>query len=259
MTRHPTPRAPVVCLHGFPGLPTDWDPLAAALRHPREVLSIPMPWLSGSAAPLRGFRGVLDHVAATLRGTLAAPVHFVGHDLGAVALFWLARTPFLPAMKSVTLIAAPHPAAYRDFMATAASAPHLGYIDAILAEGGDDALRRTLLASAAAAAEDGRVADRIAAGLAATDFAALRALYREIKAPPPRGPLDRAGLTCPVALVHAADDRILPAGVMAESGACFGPDAPILRLPGQSHYPHLTAPAAVAEFLEDVWNAADTR
>lgn len=215
-----------------------------------------MPWGLGSAVPVSGFSTVLSYVVAVAKDSVAVPAHFVGHDLGGLALYWLARTGFRAAMKSVTFIAAPHPFAYRHFMASSGAASKTGYIDSILQSRDDAALADGL--RAAIIGRDAAVIDEIGAALRATDFPALRTLYAQIRqAGPPHAPDGDGGLALPVAMIHATDDRFLPAGLMQDSVARLGCGAATLALSGDSHYPHLTDPARVADFAERFWNGVE--
>lgn len=251
-------KAPVVCLHGFPGLPSHWDDLAALMLDDREVFSVPMPWLLGCPNPSDGFASMVQFVALLLRQTLTEPAHFVGHDLGGVALYWLARSGFRSAIKSATLISAPHPDTYRSFQASSEYAPRTRYIDAILATEDAATLRQELLGFVHGT--DIQIAAQIEAALLATDFSALRTLYMQIKhAPAAPLPGELCGLGCPVALIHARDDWFFPAWVMDQSAPNFGPDTSTLCLPGSSHYPHLTTGTPVAAFMEKFWNDVETR
>lgn len=217
---------------------------------------MPMPWLQDVAAKANGIASVVGYVRAQLAAIDAEPVHVVGHDLGGVVLYWLARTEFRRAIKSMTMIAAPHPAAYLEATASPAFAHRVGYIDTILSTADDDRLRREL--TAGITGMDAQVLGDITAALAATDFAPLRSVYAELRQAPRPGAWSAAPFDFPVAVIHAQEDRYLPADLMADSRARFGPGTWTFTLPGDSHYPHLTAPARCAEFLEDFWNAAES-
>lgn len=256
MAQAKSTKAPVICLHGFPGLPSHWDRFATELPDDREVYSLPMPWLQHSGVAKTGFPSVLNYIASVAKAALTGPAHFVGHDLGGVALYWLARTDFREHMKSLTFIAAPHPFAYRRFMASDEGASKSGYIDSILQSRDDAVLADRLLAGITGS--DTAVTGDIGAALRATNFAALRALYAQIRQAGPQEPPKGADrLDCPVAMIHAKDDRYLPAGLMQDSAARFACSGATLGLSGDSHYPHLTDPARVAQFAEGFWNAVE--
>lgn len=216
-----------------------------------------MPWLLGSSVPANGFQTVLRYVAAVAKESMVGPAHYVGHDLGGVALYWLAQTGFCAEMKSMTIIAAPHPFAYRRFFASAEAAPRVRYIDGILESRDDAALQRDLLDRVVGG--DVAVTDEIKAALDATDFASLRTLYAQIRQSGLQSaPQVGAKADFKVALIHAEEDRYLPAWVMEESAQSFGASETTLRLDGDSHYPHLTEAAKVADFAERFWNAVES-
>lgn len=216
-----------------------------------------MPWMQDSGVPVTGFSSVLNFIASVASRTLTGPAHYVGHDLGGVALYWLAQTAFRPRMKSITLVAAPHPFSYRHFMASGAAASKTGYIDGILQSRDDAALTDRLLA--AITGSDTAVTGDIGAALRATDFAALRRLYAQIRqAGPPEPPLGADRPFPPVAMIHAKDDRYLSAALMQDSAARFACGETTLCLSGDSHYPHLTDPARAAQFAEGFWNAVES-
>ncbi len=246
-------KAPVICLHGFPGLAEDWDGVAHHLPDDRDVYSLSMPWVAGSVQPIDGFRSLLNFVVRAARETLSEPAHFVGHDLGGVALYWLSQTGFRPGIKSMTIISAPHPDAYRPFFASAEARPRVAYIDDILQSRDDVLLRKRLLSMVKG--RDGAIAGRIGAALDATNFPSLRTLYAQIRQrdQQPKGQVgDVAHM--PVAFIHSMDDRYIPASVYDDSALRFGAMASRLRLMGDSHYPHLTEPAQVASFAERFWH-----
>lgn len=250
-------KSPVICIHGFPGIPAHWDTFAAALPDDCSVYSVPMPWLRGSGVPITSFADILTYIAETTNAANIGPAHFVGHDLGGVALFWLAQSGLRHAMKSVTIIAAPHPETYSAFMTPDRYARTAGYIDTILASQNDADLCTTL--SASVTGTDLAILPDISAGLDATDFSALRSLYGEIRRTTAGAVLHVSGnLDCPVAVIHSINDRRLPADLMAASTARFGPRTKAFTLDGDSHYPHLTASRRVAECAREFWNAAET-
>lgn len=215
------------------------------------------PWLRGSGVQITGFADVLTCVARAASAANIGPAHFVGHDLGGVALYWLAQSEFRHAMKTVTIIAAPHPETYSAYMTPERYAQTAGYIDTILASRNDVDLCATLRAAVTGA--DSAVLSDIGAGLDATDFSALRSLYVEIRRSAAKTGLHLSGNPdCPVAVIHSTDDRFLPANLMAASIARFGLRTTAFTLDGDSHYPHLTASRHVAGCAEEIWNAAET-
>ena len=249
-------KAPVICLHGFPGLASDFERLAAELADRRDLYALPMPWVKGSGLGVDGFSGVLEYIASIFKATFSEPAHFVGHDIGGVALYWAARTRFGAEMKSMTLIAAPHPMSYAHFKTSVEASSKLKYIDRILESRDDAALLGDLLATVTGS--DTTVIDDIKVALNGTDFSTIRRLYGQIQATIPQTFVQETEqVDCPVAVIHAREDRYIPAGVMQDSVTRFGCRETTLTLPSDSHYPHLTDPAGVANFVERFWNALE--
>lgn len=249
-------KAPVISLHGFPGLPSHWDGLAAALPEDRTFWSIPMPWLSGSQPGIAGLFDVVAFVAALSRTVTPGPAHFIGHDLGAVALYWLARSSFPGKIMSMTLISAPHPEVYAAARAGATGSERTRYIDMMLSTRDADGIRDAFLESVRNDAwpHKGERSDAVAQ----TDFSVLRKIYAEIRnaAPttdrPPPEPL-----SSPVALVHFERDPYFSEALIDASIAQFGAGSRLCRLPGEGHDPHLADPTRVAAFCEEFWNAIE--
>lgn len=215
-----------------------------------------MPWLRGSGVALTGFVDVLTYVARAASAANMGHAHFVGHDLGGVVLYWLGQSSFRHAMKTVTIIAAPHPETYSAYMTPERYAQTAGYIDTILASRNDVDLCATLRAAVTGA--DSAVLSDIGAGLDATDFYGLRNLYVEIRRTAARTGLRLSGNpVCPVAVIHSKYDRYVPADLMEASIARFGARTTAFTLDGDSHYPHLTASRRVAGCAEEFWNAAE--
>lgn len=202
------------------------------------------------------FVAVVNYVAAVTKAHVDRPAHFVGHDLGGLALYWLAQTGFFAPMKSITMISAPHPGAYRRFLASGAAAPKVQYISDILEVSDDVALRGRLLG--AFKGSDISLIDEIASALGATDLAAIRAIYAQIRLTAPHAAqLETKPTGCRVAMVYAEADPCFTPDLMQDSAVQFGAGDATLSLPGDSHYPHLTDPARVAAFVQGFWHAVD--
>lgn len=102
-----------LCVHGFPDIPRTWDSLSEALID--DGFRVVAPWLPGySPSSLEGplnaiatgdrLLKLIDELSPT------APVHFVGHDWGAVSGYvMLARAPL--RFRAAALLATPHPRA----------------------------------------------------------------------------------------------------------------------------------------------------
>jgi pimeloyl-ACP methyl ester carboxylesterase len=104
----------VVLLHGFPQRASSWDEVAAHL-HAAGYRTIAPDQRGYSPRARPGRRR--DHTLPRLAGDAAAlldrisrPVHLVGHDWGA-AVAWLVAGSH-PAVRTLTTVSVPHPAAY---------------------------------------------------------------------------------------------------------------------------------------------------
>ena len=97
-----------------------------------------------------------------------------------------------------------------------------------------------------------------------TEWAVARAvahIRREIGAPPGGGGLERIDpvaaalrLRCPVALVHGAEDRLVPARFTERLAAALPPGSVVWRVPGAGHCHHDDEPAhAAREIYERRW------
>lgn len=248
-------KAPVIFLHGFPGLAQNWIGLAEAMSPDRACFSVNMPWCTKEKIAIEGIASVAVYIFEVFRKHFSKPAHFVGHDLGAVVLYWLRQSGLRMIMKSASMVSAPHPVAYGTFLKTAEGKLRTRYIDNILSSTDDASLRTVLMSTLQG--EDLTISGQLSVALEATNFEALRTIYRQVRfldVPP----LPAASQTqSPVSMVFTENDRLLPASLMAESVALFRSERATLRLSGDSHYPHLTAPAQLAPFLEDFWIAAE--
>jgi pimeloyl-ACP methyl ester carboxylesterase len=216
-----------------------------------------MPWLDGIKLPYNGFQAITQYIAAVATKAIARPAHYVGHDLGGVGLYWLAQTSFRAQMKSLTIISAPHPYAFKRFYGTTEARPRMRYMDSILGSQDVAALQRELLDIGVS--NDTSVTDEINVALKATDFVFLRSLYEQIRYSPLQLPPDQSEQTdLQVAIIYSEGDKYFPAWLMEESVHMFGASKTTLRLNGHSHYPHLMETAQVAAFTERYWNAIES-
>lgn len=219
-----------------------------------------MPWLRSGAASVADFAGLVEWLIGQLARSLHRPAHIVGHDLGGVALYWLAQTGFCDAIRSAMFVSSPHPSAYGRFVGTQAGRLRTGYIDRILAVDAESGLRACLLPDVTG--DDGAIVTEIGSAIDATDLQGLQGIYRLIRQVRPPGPQDYPGqdypgIKAPCALAYSEGDRFMSDALMTDSARCFGPATRTLCLEGDSHYPHMTHPRALARFMEDFWNDAE--
>ncbi|GAA1934259.1 alpha/beta fold hydrolase [Nocardioides marmoribigeumensis] len=104
----------VVLLHGFPQRAASWDQVAAHLHAAGfRTIAPDQRGYSPGARPIRRRDYALPLLAddaAALLDAIGRPVHLVGHDWGA-AVAWLVAGSH-PAVRSLTSVSVPHPAAY---------------------------------------------------------------------------------------------------------------------------------------------------
>lgn len=249
------PRAPVLCLHGYPGSGDHWLGLAAALGPGRRLRAPDMAWIAGSALAddwpvptLAGlFPGIADMIAAEGR-----PCHLVGHDLGGAIGWWLATlAPEL--VLSLTVLAAPHPTEYRDAVARLEAEGRRDYIKRML-EGPQAAPLPTI--SLAATGPEAHA--RVIAAQARTDPARLRGLYRTslsdraLAAAPELPPT-----ACPVLVVAGGADAYLPPYLFERPPKALGPRVQRHLLDGAGHFLTLTHADELAPLLSSHWEAPE--
>jgi pimeloyl-ACP methyl ester carboxylesterase len=105
---------PILCLHGFPDVPSSFAPLARLLTAAgRRVVA---PWLRGYhpstlAGPFTAERLADDLLAVADAVSPGEPVDVIGHDWGALATYTACAVRPERIRRAVTL-AVPHPAAF---------------------------------------------------------------------------------------------------------------------------------------------------
>ncbi len=104
----------VVLLHGFPQRASCWDAVAQRLHEAGyRTIAPDQRGYSPRARPRRRRDYALDLLAGdagALLDRIGRPVHLVGHDWGA-AVAWLVAGSH-PAVRTLTSVSVPHPAAY---------------------------------------------------------------------------------------------------------------------------------------------------
>jgi pimeloyl-ACP methyl ester carboxylesterase len=104
----------VVLLHGFPQRASSWDAVASRLHeHGLRTLAPDQRGYSPGARPTRRRDYRIDELVGdvcALIDSVGREVHLVGHDWGA-AVAWLVAARH-PAVRSLTSVSVPHPAAF---------------------------------------------------------------------------------------------------------------------------------------------------
>ncbi|TCN49005.1 pimeloyl-ACP methyl ester carboxylesterase [Rhodococcus sp. SMB37] len=113
---------PVVLLHGFPQDARSWDGVAANLHEAGyRAIAPDQRGYSPRARPRRRRDYRLFHLADDVDALIAqlgaGPVHLVGHDWGA-AVAWVLAARRPSAVRTLTAVSVPHPAAFLRSMVT---------------------------------------------------------------------------------------------------------------------------------------------
>ena len=244
----PKKKARVICLHGFPGRPSDWDELASSAGSERDIQSIPMPWLSAVPALPLNLQMVLEYCRILIDENAQEPVHLVGHDLGGLVLWWLAQSNLKDRIASLSILSCPHPLAYAEFTASPDYASRSEYIDDIIQNAPENISRRIQETEADAATG-------LIETLKDTDIVRLAPLYTEILASRSISAANAPKTQdIPFALINSFDDRLLGAWAHERSVVHVDGSVQSLLVDGQSHFPHLTSSQAVNSFLKEFWN-----
>ncbi|MDG1338645.1 MAG: alpha/beta hydrolase [Paracoccaceae bacterium] len=239
-------KARVICLHGFPGHPTDWDFLAHDTD--RDFLSVPMPWLAHIPEWTLNFDNVVAYCRTILDEHMAKPTHVVGHDIGALVLWKLSQGETNRNLASMSILSCPHPQAYLEFTGSPDYKTRTGYIDNLLRD------PTSYVSPFVQSGERG--SDQIAAHLKDTDFTRISTLYSGIVSGGQRSiSTDPVGIDVPIALIAGRDDFVLGPHTMERSAELVAGPVKTMFLDSDSHFPHLTNPETVNTFLEEFWNA----
>ena len=239
-------KARVICLHGFPGHPTDWDFLAQDTD--RDLLSVSMPWLAYIPGRTLNFRNVVAYCRTILDEHMAEPTHVVGHDIGALVLWKLSQDETNRNLASVSILSCPHPQAYLEFTASPDYKTRTCYIDNLLRD------PTSYVSPFVQSGERG--SNQIAAHLKDTDFIRVSTLYSDIVSGSQKLPsTDPGRIDVPIALIAGRDDFVLGPHAMERSAELVAGPVKTMFLDGDSHFPHLTYPETVNTFLKEFWNA----
>jgi pimeloyl-ACP methyl ester carboxylesterase len=239
-------KARVICLHGFPGHPSDWHLIARDTN--RDVLSVPMPWLANIPGRDLNFCNVVAYCRTILDEYMVKPTHVVGHDIGALVLWKLLQGETNRNLASVSILSCPHPQAYLEFTASPDYMARTGYIGNLLRD------PTSYVSPFVQSGERG--SDQIARHLKDTDFVRLATLYSDIVSGGQiQTSTDRCPTDLPIALIASRDDFVLGPHAMERSVELVAGPVKTMFLEGNSHFPHLTNPETVNTFLEEFWNA----
>jgi pimeloyl-ACP methyl ester carboxylesterase len=242
-----TKRARVICLHGFPGHPSDWDQLAEDVGHNYDVISLPMPWLKSVNAASLSLRQFFSYCAIMIEDHADGETHLVGHDLGGLALWWLAQSELKNRMSSVAILSCPHPKAYRRFARSADYASSTTYIEDI--HHNPAGLKQRLHVN------EPLLGAGIAATLDQTSFDSLRPLYTEITQTSGSSDVELASISdLPLALISSCNDRSIGTQSMSDTLNLCDSGTHNLVLEGTSHFPHMSHTDKVTPFLKAFWN-----
>ncbi|GAA1878877.1 alpha/beta hydrolase [Pseudonocardia ailaonensis] len=99
---------PLVLLHGFPQDCSQWRRMTPRLAERYTVVAVDLRGVGGSDAPPDGYdmRTLAADVAGLLDALGLAPAHVVGHDIGGMVAYALAR---LHPVRTVTIVEVPLP------------------------------------------------------------------------------------------------------------------------------------------------------
>jgi len=244
-------------LHGYPGASNDWLQLIVSLTsdNKRDYFVAPdMPWIKGvtvsraaETLTLRALTASICNYIASFNGT---PVHIVGHDLGGMIAWWVAIT--MPKLcRTVTVIGAPHPCAYRDALPALEENGYRDYILSILNGDSHDPLP-----SPQSLEQDvpTSVAKQIKQSQSSTDPSILRNFYRSnfsketVFSVP-----DTPAISVPVLLIHGAKESYFPQEIFQKSEDWAGPFSKCVKIEGASHFLPLTHPTELAGHLKGYW------
>lgn len=235
---------PLVLLHGFPGSGRDWDGLCALLPGGVQARTPEFAWLRARAPRRLSLRDLVFSTAAGLRAQ-GGPVDLVGHDWGGAVAWWLAGL-FPDLVHSLTICAAPHPAAYAAHFEALEAGGQRDFIHSLLARPDDEPLHLWARGAVAWDRLDRPSKSLISTALERSDPQALRALYRNSLLAPP-GPRDEPcpPIHCPTLIVHGAQDSYFPQEVMHASLAHVAGPARFEILDEAGHFFPLTHPGAL--------------
>ena len=234
-----------VFLHGYPGHPAEFVPLASQLDTSCELLE--MPWLDGSATKL----ALIDIVTALGRDFLQTPTHIVGHDLGAVIGWFLAH--LAPQnVQSLIMIGTPRLDVYHENLKQLRARGYLDYRQE-LADHKTDSTLPDQMKLAGAETEDAHLAKRLSENRSLTNPLAISSLYQNLAdCPiPPRGSVR----SVPLLNIMGGDDPYFPPEILEGSSSVHPLRGNTVILENAGHWPHYTHTTSCKSALNRFWKA----
>ncbi|MDY7106191.1 MAG: alpha/beta hydrolase [Actinomycetota bacterium] len=250
----------VLFLHGFPQSRYSWrHEIAALAARGYQVCAPDQRGYSAGARPagVDAYRleHLVDDVLAIARARGHERFHLVGHDWGG-QVAWVVAARHPKAVRSLTIVSRPHPAAFleamRDDAAQASrSGHHRSFLrpeatDELLADGAAalrDLYRRSHVAEADADAYLELLGGRDALDAAVNWYRAVR---RSPVAAEPVG-----AITCPVLYVWGTDDATVGRVAASATGAHVEGRYRFVELPGVGHFVTDEVPGALTPLLID--------
>lgn len=246
---------PVLLLHGFPDLAISWDAQLSALADAgfRAVA----PDLKGYGASDRA-EGIAPYALDTLARDIAAlaeqlgePVHLVGHDWGGV-IAWHVAMHHGSVVRSLTIINAPHPKAFRRELARSwAQRRRSWYMLAFQLPVLPELILRLLTRRVfrAILAEAGHSTDDVEAyARAFKQPGAWRAAVNYYRALLRIRPASSQSVACPTLVLWGVRDPYLSPALI-EGLERWVPNLTLERLPDAGHWAHWSAADAVSRAL----------
>lgn len=246
----------LVLVHGVGSNRSIFSRVVPILAAGRRVTILDLPGFGHSSPPPDGWSipAVADQIALALREHADLPFDLVGSSLGgAVSLALASRHPQL--VRRLVLQA---PAGFRPAPAPLAAAlgllasPWLGLRRRTgIALASQRQARRMMLAGTVADGAELSPADARLVLRASGGSTSLAEAFRAAASADLRADLDR--LRRPLGLIWGEHDRIVPP-IAAERIWELRPDAPIERIAGCGHLPHVERPERTVEALERVFS-----
>jgi pimeloyl-ACP methyl ester carboxylesterase len=249
----PVDGSAVVLLHGFPERASHWAATSEILhRHGLRTLAPDQRGYSPGARP-RGrwhyrMRSLVSDVVALVEA-YGEPVHLVGHDWGA-AVAWATSAAYPDAVRTLTAVSVPHPAAFARALVSSDQARRSWYVVAfqppalveLLAQH-TDRLDRLLRAGGMTEAEVARFRREI------VEYGALPGALGWYRALPFSVGSTTGPIRVPTTLVWSDRDPAVSRRGAELTGAHVHAAYELRVLQGVSHWIPTQAPAALADAI----------